>query len=143
MTFDLPQNILIKDSSLNVYYEDKLVSNHTKSEIVIIGSRNGFLSLANSLIYLINDLELSIPIHKLPFVSSSIMLTIACDDKYLEQHGDLKKIGEREFIWGLSEDNASLIATHIHSLGHLNPELHLDDEKKFEDISVYCVVDSD
>lgn len=144
MTLNIPDPLVFEGSRLKVYFEDQVQVNKTTVAIVIMGSPNGFLSLANSLIYMLNDLKRSIPINEFPFVHGKVKLTIERDSKNITGlYGRVAEMEPGHFIWRLTEANIGHLATRVHSLGHLNLELHLDYEMSPDDISVYCVLESE
>ncbi len=144
MTLRIPQNLIFPDSRLRIWYEeDKRLNHRTKTAVVIEGTTAGFLSLANALLFFGNDLEDTIPIHELPFVDSEIELFTKCDyGETKRRYGQLSREADGKFVWLLTEDALALMASDVHSLGHLNPEVHMmDDDMTEEDISVYCVLE--
>ncbi len=141
MSLHIPENLIFPDSQLRLYFEEPSEVNRTRAAIIIEGTRSGFLSLANVLLFLQNDLEHSIPIHELSFVDARVRLVIKCDSEVGgRRYGHFEQGEEGHFAWVLNEDNLSLVASDIHSLGHLNPELHMDDGMADDEISAYCVV---
>jgi hypothetical protein len=148
MDRQLPGNLIFEDSSLGISYDEEAKVNRTKYSIIIEGTRGGFLSLANAILFFSNDLEDNIHIHLLPFVVSDIQFTIECDyslDEYdgspeRTQYGKVLQTGISQFVWKLSESEIDHVAASIHSLGHINPEIHFDEGKTLNEISVYCVV---
>lgn len=141
MVINIPDNLVFPDSKLQLYFEDSVKVNRTCAAVVLKGTRGGFLSLANALIFLQNDLVDTIPFHEFQFIETDIRLTVKCST---EQGGRLYGFLTCEeaegYVWKLSEDNLSLVAAGIHSLGHINPELHFDEGLAEDEISVYCVV---
>jgi hypothetical protein len=137
----LPENLIFKGASLKLLFETKADVNRTLSSIIIEGTASGFLSLANAILYYLNDLQEVIPLHELSFVSSEIKLTINIDDSLAnDQYGRLRGKNAKEFEWRISESSLCQLASEIHSLGHINEELHLDQGKQTDEISVYCVL---
>ena len=139
MDIQIPSILIFQGARLQITFEDTNPSNRTSREIMIMGNREGFLSLANTLIFCVNDLVDVIPLHEMQFVTSDFNLLIAVDEANISR-GGIVEPNANGFIWSFSEDALCLTATNIHSLGYANPELHLDSDKLFEDISVYCVV---
>jgi hypothetical protein len=78
MAINIPDNLVFSESRLRLYYEDSAQPNRTRTAIVLEGTKSGFLSLANAILYLQNDLEDSIPIHEFEFVETAIQLTVKC-----------------------------------------------------------------
>jgi hypothetical protein len=136
----IPENLIFAESNITINFAEDSYLNTTASSILIAGSRNGFLSLSNCLIYLVNSLENKIELHNLPFVNSEIRLTIELDEAVSGVANGKVLKRDSEFIWVMSETESNSVFTGFHSLGHLNPELHLDDGKTKEELSVYCVV---
>ena len=137
----VPLNLIFPDSEIQISFEPTVRYNHTSSCIVIEGTRGGFLSLANCLIYLANSLEDAIDLAELPFVNSQIRLTLKPDEDMDDRvNGVISRVSDTEFIWKMSETSSSGIFCLIHSLGQLNSELHLDYELPSNELSIYCVV---
>jgi len=142
MAISIPDNLLFPESKLRLYFEDSVRPNRTRTAVVLEGTRGGFLSLANAILFLQNNLEDSIPIHGFQFVETDIRFTVKCrTEQGGRLYGFITNEGPRDYVWELSEDNLSLVAASIHSLGHLNPEVHMDDGFADDEISVYCVVE--
>ncbi len=149
MKYNIPPILIFPDSRLKIYYETKIQVNQTYSAIVIVGTRNGFLSLANSLLYLGAELEDDIDISQFYFIHSDCKLIIKDSfspwDFYLgESIRDMpvkKDENKLSFVWEMGEYQYNSICTSIHSLGNSNPEIHFDSGLDKNDISVYCVVE--
>jgi hypothetical protein len=141
MDGQLPANLIFEDSSLTILFEEGATVNRTKSSIIIKGTKGGFLSLANAILFFSNDLMDTIHVHLLPFVSSNIVFSIRYDDSLNDiVYGTVLHIEEKQFIWKLSESEVCKVAAAIHSLGHINPEIHFDEGKAKNEITVYCVL---
>jgi len=143
MDKQVPNNLIFSDSALRITYEESSAVNKTNRAIIISGTRGGFLSLANIVLFYVNDLQQEIHLHELPFVESSIYLTIQIDIKTNSNMGDVLAIGNNEFTWKLTEAEVDHVLASIHSLGHINNELHIDNAKIEDEISIYCVVNDD
>lgn len=143
MNRPVPDDLIFLNSFIHITYEMDSTVNKTNSAIIINGNRAGFLSLSNIILFYANDLEGKIHLHQLPFVKSASDLTIQISEEATSISGDIAAIGGNGFIWKLTERNVDHISASIHSLGHINNELHLDNGKITDDISVYCVVDAD
>lgn len=141
MNSELPTNLTFEGSSLTISFEKEAKLNSTKSTIVIQGTRAGFLSLTNAIFFYLNDLSDVIEFNKLPYITSSINLTIEPDES-LEglSYGTINQSTDQQFVWRMSEAEICRVASEVHSLGYVNNELHLDEAKKPGEISVYCVV---
>lgn len=137
----IPDNLIFSNSNLNISYEENSSINNTQSAIIISGTRNGFLSFANILLFYSNDLEELIPLADLSFVNSTIDLTIQTGINARSENGDVFLSNQKKFLWLVNETDLDHIAALIHSLGHINNELHFDSGKSVNDISVYCVVE--
>ena len=144
MCIQFPTNLTFANSALRISFEKGANLNRTKDSILIEGTRGGFLSLSNALSYALNDLEDKIDLHLIPYVASDISFSIVCDES-LEgvDYGKIFLRGDSDFIWKMSESEVCNIAGQIHSLGHINPELHFDSGKPNEEITVYCVVNDE
>ncbi|MCB2202301.1 hypothetical protein KQH51_05470 [bacterium] len=139
---NLPSDLIFPDSLLRLYFEATSEVNRTGSALVFEGTRGGFLSLSNALIYFRNDLEESVSLHELSFVNSEIEMTMQiASGASFGLGGEVERLSEHRFVWRLSEEGFSEFAFAVHSLGHLNPEIHFDDGVERDQISVYCVVD--
>lgn len=137
----IPANLIFNGSKVIISFDESGLLNRTSVAIVIDGNPNGFLSLSNCLIYLTNELQDNIDLSQLPFVSSQVNLGIRLDESAAGfPVGKVERIGERDYIWTLSEEKSNGVFAAIHSLGHLNLDLHLDTEKAKSDISIYCSV---
>ena len=137
----LPNNLIFNNSRLQVVYEQKSKVNKTRSAIIISGTREGFLSLANIIIFLINSLEGEIHLQDISFIKSSVKCSIKIDNNIELEGGEIHRDDTGVFVWRISEKEIDHVATSIHSLGHINSELHLDQNKDLDDFSVYCVVE--
>lgn len=138
---NLPKDLIFPEAVITIRFSTGEFLNRTANSIVIEGNRTGFLSLSNCLIYLANSLEESIDLNSLPFVNSQIKLSLEIDEAVDQIHdGLVNSSGKAEFIWRMSESTSNEIFCLIHSLGHLNPEIHFDRNKMVEDLSIYCVV---
>lgn len=141
MKYQLPQNLIFANSILQIVFVENAGLNKTKASIVIEGTREGFLSLSNVLLYLSNDLQEVIRLDLIPFVNGEVELKIECDDTVNSgSYGIIQRKSDNQFSWLLSESELCKVASELHSLGHLNNELHLDESKSIDDISIYCVV---
>lgn len=142
MDTKLPQNLIFPNSVLHIAFEENSSINKTNQVLILSGTCSGFLSLANALLFYVNSLEEKFDIHLFPFVESpTIRFTIEVDEALCSTRGDIVRIGKNNFHWKLSEFAIDQIAALIHSLGHINRELHLDEGKAKNDVSVYCVVE--
>lgn len=137
----LPGNLIFNNSRLKVVYDKQCRVNKTKSAIIISGTRGGFLSLSNIILFQVNNLEQEIRLHDISFIETSIKFIIKIDNKIELEGGQIHRDDGGVFIWNISEGEADHVAASIHSLGHINSELHLDQNKTLNDLSVYCVVE--
>lgn len=138
---EIPTDLIFVGSHIGVYFAEDRFFNRTASSVVIEGTRHGFLSLANCLIYFVNALKDEIDLSAIPFVQSQVGLMIKIDEAVAGiECGSVSRNHEKEFVWTMSESESNDIFTVIHSLGHLNSELHFDSGKAVEDLSVYCVI---
>lgn len=137
-----PSDLIWSNSEIDIEFAEGCYLNKTRSSIVIEGTRNGFLSFANCLIYFVNALETELDLRDLPFVKASVDLRLRINDG-VDDLWDEKVLfnpDSRGYTWEMSEATSNSILVGIHSLGHLNDELHLDRDKTESDISIYCVV---
>ena len=142
MSINFPLNLTFPDSALKLSFEQGTKLNRTIDSIVIVGSRGGFLSLSNALFYALNDLEDKVEVHEIPYVDATVCLSIVCDENLDGvEYGRIDRVSDTDFVWHISETELSSVAAQIHSLGHINPELHFDSGKPPEEITVYCVVE--
>jgi hypothetical protein len=138
---EIPSDLIFEGSNVRIYFAENSYVNRTASSIVIEGTRRGFLSLANCLIYIVNSLEDEIELLRIPFVTSQVFLTIKIDESVQGiEYGIVSGEDDTKFVWKMSESDSNDVFTAIHSLGHLNSELHLDSGKAVEELSVYCVI---
>ena len=150
---DVPEIFIFSDSKIKIDYETKVKVNKTETAIVIEGNKNGFLSLANFLIYSSNDgdhphynlaRESQILVHKFPFVESDLELIVSYwEDNLMPEISRIQKIGAKKFIWEMSEITIDIYASGMHGLAYAFAENHLDRDMKADDISVYCVRNDD
>ncbi len=137
----IPSALIIKGSSLRLLFDDEVQYNRTREAVVIEGTRAGFLSLSNGLNFYSNSLEDIIEVSSFPFIKSKIKLFIEIDESLDGiDSGNLIRKATDTFIWKMSEREICVVASSIHSLGYLNSEIHFDDEKNLDEISIYCVV---
>lgn len=137
----LPENLTFPNSRLKIFYGENVRFNKTQNSIVIEGTREGFLSLSNAITYLINDLQDIIFVSLIPYVTSDVIFTIENSESVAGIcYGKVKRKEDNIFEWVLSETEICNITSEIHSLGHINSELHFDQGKPFDEITVYCVV---
>lgn len=138
-----PEFLIFPKSYITIYFDNKRNFNSTKQSIVIEGSRNGFLSLANLLnvynVYLYSPIILT----EFPFVKSTIVFEISANNNVSLPNGKVIEDNQSKYIWLLSETSVFVITCLLHSLGYANNELHLDSDLQPGDISVYCVVNDD
>ena len=142
MNNKIPENLLFPSSNLSITLENGVFYNRTPDSVVIRGSRTGFLTLSNALLYLVNDLEDTIDCCEIPTVKCNCNFLIRINEDILPRSGLLVIQDGFRIEWNISEENLSLVATDIHSLGHLNSELHLEAADKLGRTSLYCVVDN-
>ena len=141
MPFQIPENLIFKNSRIRISCNISDNFNLTKKAIVIAGNKNGFLSLSNIILYSSNMLEEQIKLKDISFVKSSIEVNIVINEDIENIHGYISQISEIKYKWELSEVNIDIVSGAIHSLGYINNELHLDSGMSESEISVYCVVD--
>jgi hypothetical protein len=142
MSMRIPSNLIFSDPRLSITFEEGVYYNKTAETIVFRGSRTGFLTLSNALIYLLNDLVEQIHLCDLFFVQCDVVFVIVVDDSIDDtRNGGIARTDAKGFIWRISEDNLGKFASFVHSLGHQNTELHLDEGKTVDEISIYCVVE--
>jgi hypothetical protein len=137
---NFPSSLISLDSEINIYFEENLHPNRTKSSVVIEGNRSGFLSLSHLInvynVYLYDPIKLS----EFSFVHSAFCFCIKQDEKVLVSTGIVVKENKGEFKWMISETNLFVVTGLLHSLGYANDELHLDEALHTNEISVYCLV---
>jgi hypothetical protein len=138
---NIPENLIFGNSKIEVSLDTSGKLNRTLSAIVLEGNQNGFLSLSNCLIFLANELHNEIDLAELPFVTAHVGLIIRFDESAGHcPSGLLTRVDDSKYAWALSETESNSVFTAIHSLGHLNYDLHLDSAKAADEISVYCSV---
>jgi len=141
----IPDNLIYKDSRIQVSLDQGSQYNRTAKALVISGTRNGFLSLANSLLFAVNELEEVIAVGELPFVSADVDFRIHINDsteKLAKQypHPPVTCSSTKSYVWDLGEGVFFDLVAGIHSLGYCNNEIHFDRGMPMDKISVYCVV---
>jgi len=138
---DIPKILILDKAKLKIYIEEKLRVNKTEKAIIITGNREGFFTFSNYLIYCLNNLEEKINVN-LEFIDSKIDFEILIVDNEKEENKLLWVVekGIEKYIWKLTEISYLYVATDIHSLAYCNDEIHFDDYKREDEISVYCVV---
>jgi hypothetical protein len=136
----IPNDLVFDGSKIEILLEEHAPVNRTTTAVVIEGTRPGFLSLSNCLIFLANSLEDPIWFSSLPFVTDGVGLRIEFDETIDEPDGVVVSTQDGHFVWKLSELNSNGIFCAIHSLANLNLDLHLDHNKTPIDLSVYCMV---
>lgn len=140
---EIPALLVLPNSAVRVSYEENVFYNRTRNSILIEGTRAGFLSLANSIFFLLNDLQDVFYISSLPFVKADLQLKVECDDRFEDSPGGrVERVQGDEFLLRTTDRELSNTASLIHSLGYVNNELHLDGGKMADEISIYCVVDA-
>ena len=138
---NIPDSLIFEGSKIRISFNRTEKLNSSSAAVVIEGTPNGFLSLSNCLIYLANSLQECIDVSELPFVSADVNFRLILDESVNDcAVGTVTTPDEINFTWTLSENDSNSVFTLMHSLAHLNLELHLDDGKTEGDISVYCVV---
>ena len=148
---NIPEIFIFPNSKIEIDYETKVKVNQTKTAIIIEGNKNGFLSLANFLIYSSNNgghPQYNLPgdgqiyVHRFPFVKSDLELIISYwEDDMMPEVSKVQKIDAHKFIWKMSEITFDIYANGMHGLAYIFAENHLDHGMEEDDISVYCVVD--
>lgn len=144
MTIKVPDNLILIDSKLHLRLNRDLRVNRTNESLIIIGTRNGFLSLANSLLFAVNMLENDISLSKLPFISCQIDFEIQYDDSVNDTNQSYPPVvcsNNNSFIWKMGYNKLLDIIASIHSLGYVNNEIHFDRGVPQDQISVYCAVE--
>jgi hypothetical protein len=136
---EYPGLLINPDSEINIYFEEKVGVNKTRTSVIIEGSRNGFLSLSNMINVYSAYLYDPIVITDFPFVTSPFKFEIV-EDLDLLPSGYVIRENKAHFKWKISEIHLCVVICMLHSLGYANNELHLDTDLKPNDISVYCVV---
>jgi hypothetical protein len=141
MNSEFPTILIFGHSRIEIKLAEGENLNSTRDVIVIRGSRSGFLSLANALLFLLNDLVDVMELNDLTYVSGHVRLTIMVDESVSgKPYGIITRGNQQQFLWRVSESETCRVASEIHSLGYINNELHLDQEKDPNEVSVYCVV---
>lgn len=126
---------------MRIYFGENVFYNRTKNSIVIEGNRTGFLSLSNAILYWMNDLRDFFTLTTLPYVESDLTFSIQIDDKLDGiSCGMVSSSGNNNFVWKMSEAELCEIVSVIHSLGYINSELHFDEDKSKDEVTVYCVL---
>ena len=77
---EIPSELIFEESHIEVYFAQDRFLNSTANSVVLKGTRHGFLSLANCLIYLVNALEDEIELCAIPFVRCQIDVIIKIDE---------------------------------------------------------------
>ena len=134
-----PNNLILENSIINIYFDNTSNYNHTNSCIVIEGNREGFISFASMINVYSANIYMSIPLTDFSFVKAEFKIEINEDDNYFQLLGIVSKVANN-YIWNISRDGIVRLFSLLHSLGYANNELHLDDDLDESEISVYCVV---
>ena len=149
---EIPTIILQENARISVGYQENLAEANTKKTIILKGNREGFFALSNSLLYVLASLRDSFLLSDFSFVDSKdgILVEVVINEykkaKDLENIGELSTQDNKNYKWKVDENNLSVIAGAIQSLGYKNNEvtidhLHIDSGVSRDGISVYCVVE--
>lgn len=146
----IPEIILQKDAFINIEFKEKFPSANADKVILFTGNRSGFFSFANTLLYLLAALKDPFLINEIPFISTKnvsikVILNNNITKNNIEDAGMLTATDSTNFSWVISENNLSLIAGYIQSLGYIGEEvkidhLHIDKGISRDGISIYCQV---
>lgn len=138
MNLEILPKLIFPDSKLDLSYECKEQLNKTTTAFLIEGNQNGFLSLANVFLFLSNELEKEILLHRLPFIKTSIEVRIKIDNKTEDTNGKITALTENSFLWSISETEFNQFCASVHALGYCTDHIHFDENKEADDISIYC-----
>jgi len=148
----LPKIIQQQDAFIKAIYRTDFSwsHQHTGKVISISGNRQGFLSLANALLFYMEESDDSeFFINDIPFVempsgiSVKIIIDPVPDNKNVENMGNITTQDEINFVWELPENNFYIVVAEILSLGLVSQidHLHVDHGVSKDGISIYCEID--
>jgi len=137
--------LIFNNSKIRISFKKDFNQNTTKDSILIEGNRNGFLSMANLLLYFNNELTEDILLHDIPFVDSHFPFIVNIKDEEGTKLFDAEVVNHNNsYYWMMDEINFCQTCSSFHSLGTINAEIHFDDGIVNKDaISVYAVVSDD
>ena len=142
-----PKNLLFPTAKIDFAFSENVREASTNRVIVVRGTREGFLALANLILYFIASLRENFSLNELPFVSSSsISILVKLDNNVVKESGIITSEDETSFRWRISEEKLALIAAlSIQPLGYTTEDhridhVHVDEGMKREDISIFCEI---
>ncbi len=110
-----------------------------------VGNEAGFRSLSAALVVAINELEERLNLSSLPWVSSELSkpltLVIAAGPSREPPTCGAVVSEEGGWLWRVTEDDVSFIASQIHGLGYAWNHLHLDPVQRPAQYSVCCYLE--
>ncbi len=141
---NVPTNLILAGSVLRLCHERRKQVNRTPEALVVSGTRNGFLSLANTMLYTINQLDEVLALDELPFISGDAIFHVRLDESVPHTsaaYPPVIRTDSGRFEWTLPEATFLDVVASIHSLGYANSEVHFDRGVAPTAISLYCVVE--
>lgn len=110
--------------------------------IFVEGNVEGFRSLAEVIAVYLNELEDTLVISDLPFVSSDMPKSFGIRFLYGDQIGEITDgfvvESDKDLEWKLTETEASVVATTLHGIGYAYEHLHFDPVLGMSKYAVYC-----
>ncbi len=110
--------------------------------VFVEGNVEGFRSLAEIVSLYTNELEDTLLVSSLPFVTNETAKSFSIRFDYGDQIGKVTDgfvvESEDKLEWILTETEASVVATSLHGIGYATEHLHFDPDSGSSEYAVYC-----